>query len=133
VIGRGGEVDVQLLEKDVSRQHACIFERDDGAVMLVDLSSHNGTYVDGEPIKQVELKTGDRFRIGESIFIISDGELDEEDPSLDFKVQSGPALDATVITAGMMAQPECTNHTLHQQAITNSWRFCPACGRVTAF
>jgi predicted component of type VI protein secretion system len=133
VIGRGGEADVQLLEKDVSRQHACVFERDDGAVMLVDLSSQNGTFVDGEPIKQVELRTGDRFRVGESIFTIADGELDEDDPSLDFKVQSGPALDATIITSGIATKQECTNHALHQQAIASSWRFCPACGRVTAF
>ncbi len=133
VIGRGVDADVQVLEKEVSRQHACVFQRDDGAIVLMDLASQNGTFVDGQQISKVELKLGDRFRIGESIFSLGDSVDGETAESFDddFKIQSGPALDETRgVFSNPLAQPLC-EHPLHTKALENRWKFCPACGSET--
>ena len=76
VIGRSSELDMVLVEDMVSRKHAKI-TTDDKAVTIQDLGSTNGTFVNGEKIRKVELKDGDRILIGTSIIklVYVDGEL----------------------------------------------------------
>lgn len=66
VIGRSSELDMVLVEDMVSRKHAKI-TMGDGKIMIEDLGSTNGTFVNGEKIKQARLKEGDRILIGTSI------------------------------------------------------------------
>ncbi len=80
VIGRSSELDMVLVEDMVSRKHAKITVGD-GRILIEDLGSTNGTFVNGEKIKQARLKEGDRILIGTSILkLIQQGasaELDE--------------------------------------------------------
>jgi pSer/pThr/pTyr-binding forkhead associated (FHA) protein len=66
VIGRSSDLDMVLVEDMVSRKHAKI-TTDDRTVSIQDLGSTNGTFVNGEKIRKVELKDGDRILIGTSI------------------------------------------------------------------
>jgi hypothetical protein len=66
VIGRASDLDMVLVEDMVSRKHAAIITTG-GQVELQDLGSTNGTFVNGEKIKRVRLKEGDRILIGTSI------------------------------------------------------------------
>src|SRR5216110_2512848 len=66
VIGRSSELDMVLVEDMVSRKHAEIVT-DDKNVSIQDLGSTNGTFVNGEKIRKVDLKDGDRILIGTSI------------------------------------------------------------------
>jgi len=66
VIGRSSELDMVLVEDMVSRKHAKIIT-EEHTVSIQDLGSTNGTFVNGEKIRQVELKDGDRILIGTSI------------------------------------------------------------------
>ncbi|MHB1843580.1 MAG: DUF4388 domain-containing protein [Deltaproteobacteria bacterium] len=66
VIGRSSELDMVLVEDMVSRKHAKISIAS-GKVTIQDLGSTNGTFVNGEKIKQSRLKEGDRILIGTSI------------------------------------------------------------------
>lgn len=66
VIGRSSDLDVVLVEDMVSRKHAKITTHDD-QVHIQDLGSTNGTFVNGEKIKRVRVKEGDRILIGTSI------------------------------------------------------------------
>src|SRR5260370_24043807 len=66
VIGRSGEWDVVLAEDMVSRKHAKISTQG-GKIVIEDLGSTNGTFVNGEKIKHARLKEGDRILIGTSI------------------------------------------------------------------
>ena len=66
VIGRGGELDIVLVEDMVSRKHAKITTQG-GKIVIQDLGSTNGTFVNGEKIKRARLKEGDRVLIGTSI------------------------------------------------------------------
>lgn len=62
VIGRG-EADVALDDSEVSRQHACI-EVHGPRVVLKDLGSTNGTFVNDVKISQVEIDNRAEFRVG---------------------------------------------------------------------
>lgn len=66
VIGRGNDVQVVLAEDMVSRRHARISFRTDHFV-IEDLSSTNGTFINGEKITNAKLREGDRVLIGTSI------------------------------------------------------------------
>src|SRR6201995_1795638 len=66
IIGRSSELDMVLVEDMVSRKHAKI-TTDDKAVTIQDMGSTNGTFVNGEKVRKVELKDGDRILIGTSI------------------------------------------------------------------
>jgi pSer/pThr/pTyr-binding forkhead associated (FHA) protein len=66
VIGRSSELDMVLVEDMVSRKHAKISTAG-GQITIQDLGSTNGTFVNGEKIKKVRLKEGDRILIGTSI------------------------------------------------------------------
>ncbi len=74
VIGRSSELDMVLVEDMVSRKHAKIAMQQ-GKITIQDLGSTNGTFVNGEKIKQTRLKEGDRILIGTSILklVASDG------------------------------------------------------------
>ncbi|RKH37695.1 FHA domain-containing protein [Corallococcus sicarius] len=66
VVGRSSELDMVLVEDMVSRKHAKILFSD-GKITIEDLGSTNGTFVNGEKVKQARLKEGDRILIGTSI------------------------------------------------------------------
>ena len=66
VMGRGMDAGLTLFEEMVSRHHAR-FSVEDGAVVVEDLRSKNGTFVNGERIERCELAVGDRILMGTSI------------------------------------------------------------------
>jgi diguanylate cyclase (GGDEF)-like protein len=63
VIGRGEGADVTLLDDGVSRRHARISVDVRGA-WLSDLSSQNGTWVEGKAVQETRLTDGGRFQLG---------------------------------------------------------------------
>jgi hypothetical protein len=64
VIGRGSDADIRLPERAVSRHHAQIKRSKDG-YFLHDLGSKNGTYVNGESVRErpYRLRDGDEIQI----------------------------------------------------------------------
>lgn len=66
IIGRSSDLDMVLVEDMVSRKHAKI-STGDKTISISDLGSTNGTFVNGEKVRTVELKDGDRILIGTSI------------------------------------------------------------------
>ncbi|MCX7832545.1 MAG: FHA domain-containing protein [Actinobacteria bacterium] len=67
-IGRGSEVDVSILDESISSKHCLITQRK-GRFLIKDLNSKNGTFVNGQPILESELKDGDLLTIGNKKFI----------------------------------------------------------------
>jgi Protein of unknown function (DUF3662)/FHA domain len=62
VLGRGAESDLRLEDPGISRRHAEIVLSDPPRIS--DLSSTNGTFVDGERVTSAELYDGARIGIG---------------------------------------------------------------------
>jgi transcriptional regulator of acetoin/glycerol metabolism len=69
-IGRDDECAQSLSGQDVSRRHAVIRKQGPHSV-LVDLSSRNGTWVNGRAIQSVLLSTGDVVRIGGWVGVVT--------------------------------------------------------------
>ncbi|MEA2000398.1 MAG: DUF3662 and FHA domain-containing protein [Actinomycetota bacterium] len=71
VIGRSDTVDIKLDEAEVSRHHAVVF-REGGRIWIVDLSSANGTTVNGNSVttEAVEIGSGDMLAFGPSTFAL---------------------------------------------------------------
>jgi pSer/pThr/pTyr-binding forkhead associated (FHA) protein len=63
VIGRHPDSTICLDDVTVSRRHAHL-EQSEGQVVLRDLGSLNGTYVNQERIEEVALRHGDEVQIG---------------------------------------------------------------------
>ncbi len=78
VIGRGVDCNVIIDDRQVSRRHARFFI-EDGVVMIEDLRSKNGTYINHEKITTKHpLKEGDLIQIAliqEFLFISSDATI----------------------------------------------------------
>jgi len=68
LLGRGADADIVLEDSFSSSRHAQLSPQGD-AVVLEDLGSTNGTYLNGEPLGGPQpLHDGDRIRIGDSEF-----------------------------------------------------------------
>src|SRR5215813_8948027 len=77
-IGRRETNDLRLGGSEVSREHAEIVS-DSGRFKLRDRASRYGTFVNGEPVTECELRTGDRVRLGRGggadlVFLTADDE-----------------------------------------------------------
>lgn len=81
IIGRSPECNIRLKDPWISRNHATIILSEDGRYFIEDISSVNGTFLNGERISKGELKHKDNIYFGKTpaIFLISElAEIDEE-------------------------------------------------------
>ena len=68
MLGRGDGADIRLEDAFASSRHARLVPEGD-VIVLEDLGSTNGTYLNGEPLRGPQpLHVGDRIRIGDSEF-----------------------------------------------------------------
>jgi pSer/pThr/pTyr-binding forkhead associated (FHA) protein len=68
-VGRSAEADISVEDRWVSREH-CEIDRVDNTLVVRDLGSKHGTFVNGRPVTEVELKSGDTLNIGLSRFLV---------------------------------------------------------------
>lgn len=71
-IGRGDDCQLRPKSESVSRRHCALVQKD-GRLLLLDLKSRNGTYVNDKQLtsdKAKILKTGDHIRVGQLEFEI---------------------------------------------------------------
>src|ERR1700753_2686420 len=65
-IGREVGNDLLLDDEEVSRHHAILRSTEGGGLELQDLSSRNGTFVDGVKITRQRLHGGEQIKIGDT-------------------------------------------------------------------
>ncbi len=79
-VGRGRKSDIVVPDRACSRNHARIHvdrHRDD--LIVEDLSSRNGTFLNGDPVPRRALLTeGSRLRVGASVFLVRLHEREED-------------------------------------------------------
>ena len=68
LLGRGTDCDLRLVDPGVSRHHSEL-RVEDGQVVLVDLGSTNGTFVNGQPVRRVALVDGTTVTLGRTTMI----------------------------------------------------------------
>jgi pSer/pThr/pTyr-binding forkhead associated (FHA) protein len=104
VIGRATEAELRIPVDIVSRSH-CEIVVDDGGVMVRDLQSSNGTFVNCQRVDEEELSAGDLIAVGPAVFVVRiDGEPDKIDP-IDAYEDGAPATGA-IGTEGAEADGE---------------------------
>ncbi|KRD09391.1 MULTISPECIES: FHA domain-containing protein [unclassified Streptomyces] len=76
-IGRAADNDLVVDDLVVSRRHAELRALPDGGHEIVDLGSHNGTYLNGLPVDRAPVGAGDIVGIGHSAFCLVGDQLQE--------------------------------------------------------
>jgi|GEM_PF-1031572 len=79
VIGRQADAGIRLPDGGISRQHAEIVI-DDDRMVIKDLGSSNGTFVNRKRVSTAELTAGDLVSVGPFVIVIC---IDGEPPSID--------------------------------------------------
>jgi Nif-specific regulatory protein len=80
-VGRDSANHLCLRDRAVSRRHFAI-SKTDAAFQLIDLESHNGTFVNGIPVRRRFLTHGDTVRVGrcELVFLITEDDQQTVQP-----------------------------------------------------
>ena len=76
-IGRDPSNVICVDSRSVSRRH-CLIVRSEDEILIRDLDSLNGTFVNDVPIKERKLSKGDKIAVGDSVFVVV---FDEEETS----------------------------------------------------
>lgn len=70
-IGRSPSATIPIDDKTLSREHTQVYGQN-GRYYVKDLDSKNGTYLNGQLIRQAEaLKHGDRIKVGPATFVVA--------------------------------------------------------------
>jgi len=70
-IGRSPQADITLSDEKVSRLH-CGISREGPRIIVRDLKSKNGTYLNGERVDSAPLQSGDVLRVGSTFFTVEE-------------------------------------------------------------
>jgi pSer/pThr/pTyr-binding forkhead associated (FHA) protein len=70
LIGRDISAEVCLNDSWVGH-YQCILEREGRALMVLDLGTRTGTFVNGKRVKKARIMPGDRLTVGRSEFLVS--------------------------------------------------------------
>ncbi|HLN92946.1 MAG TPA: SpoIIE family protein phosphatase, partial [Thermoanaerobaculia bacterium] len=95
-IGRSSMNDLPISDKMLSRQHARIVKDDDGGMLVEDLGSRNGTFLNGERLAAPQpIKAGDRITLGGVTLKL------ESESTTRVRIEAGgqDALDNTILKA----------------------------------
>lgn len=126
-VGRGVENDLRLNHPSVSNKHCEIEVGSEGAIVR-DLGSTNGTFIDGERIREGALRPGQKLFLGEVELEWRDGVAGSKQaqPQPEEPIQAPPAAEA---------RPRCASHPQVRAAwvCTECHRpFCAACVKPVA-
>lgn len=69
LVGRGSGAHLVIDDSGISRRHVRLHSDAAGRVVLTDLGSRNGTYVNGERVSEVILSDGDKISMGSTIVL----------------------------------------------------------------
>lgn len=84
MIGRSKDADLTIAHPQISRKHCALIESD-GLVVVRDLGSLNGTYVNSQRVKEAPLPPDTKFGIGPLVFMIRyhyEGDLSKMPPTI---------------------------------------------------
>lgn len=90
-VGRSPENDFEIEHPTVSSRH-CELVLGDREVALRDCDSTNGTFVDGERVRQRKLRTGQIVRLGEVALLVENTEARIAIPRFEVPIPSPPLL-----------------------------------------
>lgn len=81
VIGRSSKADIKIEDPLMSSQH-CSLELKNNAIIFKDLGSTNGSFLYNSQIQSVQIKIGDKVRVGNSYIYIDESKLNPKEKSI---------------------------------------------------
>ena len=87
-VGRTQDNSIRLHDTEISRSHAELIRRGDTYIVR-DLSSSNGTFINGQPVVEQELTSGDQLQFGRSLILYT-GFLEDSDENIADKIDIVP-------------------------------------------
>lgn len=103
ILGRDTAADVMLPERKISRKHARLyFDSDSNELLIEDLESLNGTFVNSKQIRDVEaLNSGDQIRVGSFLLEVQvEGQAEAPAEDEEFSSPSVVELTGSLDTSG---------------------------------
>src|ERR1700752_1332185 len=73
-LGRSPDNDFRIEHPTISAFH-CEIQLGDGVLFLRDCNSTNGTFVEGQPVKEAQLITGQNFAIGDVELLVENTDV----------------------------------------------------------
>lgn len=96
-------------DSEISRVHARVFHDPSGRLMVEDLGSTNGTFVNGNRISgQQALNPGDQVRVGQTSMSVEGGAADPGATAIGQVIPEAPAAAAAAVPPPAAAQPPPT-------------------------
>ena len=121
-IGRDSTNSFQVLDNQVSRLHARISIGQEGSIVIEDLNSTNGTFVNEKGIKKETIHPGDEIKIGSTILVIKEINQQKEG------VEPQPFIFSSEATSNGTIMQSATCPNCSKKIIKSKWKFCPDCG-----
>lgn len=122
-VGRHPDNDFQIDHPTISTVH-CEMVLQEGGVVLRDLESTNGTYVNGEAVREVKLAPGETVRLGDVELLV-----ETTDCTIAIPIFSNPELPAPPVVAedgAMICTRHPSAHVTHQCTVCKEV-MCEAC------
>ena len=92
LIGRNPEAHLCLPDDRFFSRNHCLLEMNPPHSFLRDLNSTNGTFVNGQRVKDAYLKNGDRVQCGETILVVEVTTIDLSETTQDASLRTRPVL-----------------------------------------
>ncbi len=121
-LGRSSENDFPIEHPSVSATHCELVVADDGVVAR-DCASGNGTFVNGQPIKETRLAVGQTLRLGDVELLVESTEVTIAIPRFDIPRPAPPV----VLADGSMNCPRHPKAHATQQCTHCREVLCEAC------
>ena len=143
-LGREGENDFLVPHSSVSRHHCEVWLTED-AVLVRDLDSRNGTFIEGARVQEAQLLTGQTLRVGDVEMILAEAPVKISVPEIRVEVKH---FEQTYMPDGspccfhhanVEAKLRCTKceHVFCTECVRElrvaggmPRRFCPECGNA---
>lgn len=110
VLGRDEACDLVLADPKISRRHAELARRHDGALVLRDLGSANGTLVNGSPVRDdVVLRGNEQVQVGDTVLATS-------------ATEPGRARGSTVLGSGVLGGRSTVQRLLLERSVRRATR-----------
>ncbi len=103
--------DIHIVDPCVSKLHCVLERKTDGALIVRDAPSKNGTYIDGNPVEGAELRVGSFMSVGRTTLIaMAKNNTDAGERRLAIEMIKGhhPSLRNCIEQATRAAQTECS-------------------------
>ncbi|MCH2582937.1 MAG: FHA domain-containing protein, partial [Planctomycetes bacterium] len=103
-IGSGGDCGLRLRDASVSSSHARL-QREGDEVVIEDLGSSRGTYLNDKSVERAHLKKGDLLRIGRThLSVISRGRGSQGDGTSGNSSEEGLPIDTRLLHRARLAE-----------------------------